>query len=74
LGLVQKNENDSNKRKLSITLSDAGMKLIQSIDVADENFKSVLSHLSPSEVENLNILFDKVFVRQLPQGQTSSTD
>ncbi len=74
LGLVQKNENDLNKRKLSITLSDAGMKLIQSIDVADEKFKSVLSNLSPAEIDHLNILFDKVFVHQLPQMQVNATD
>ena len=67
-GLVEKNENDLNKRKLNITLSATGMKLIQSIDVADENFKSVMATLSLTEVEKLNILFDKILSNNYPKG------
>ncbi len=66
-GLVEKNEDDKSKRKLSILLSPAGIKLIDSIAVGDIHFKSVVAALTNTEVEKLNELFDKILDGQLPK-------
>lgn len=65
MGLIDKNEDPLNRRKLSILLSSEGMKLIDSINVDDEKFKSILRLLSMNEVENLNVLLDKVLQSQV---------
>lgn len=59
-GMVDKKEDETNKRRLSITLSPFGYELIHSIDVNGIRFQSVMSKLNEAEMEQLNLLFDKI--------------
>lgn len=64
-GLVDKKADDLNRRRLSITLSDSGIALINSIEINNEEFKSVTADLSLREVEKVNSIFDKILQSQL---------
>ena len=59
-GMVDKKEDETNKRRLSITLSPAGYELINTIDVNSIHFQSVVSRLNDEEIEQLNGLFDRI--------------
>ncbi len=64
-GLVNKKADDLNKRRLSITLSDNGVSLINSIEINNEEFKSVTAGLDLQDVEKINFIFDKILQTQL---------
>jgi DNA-binding MarR family transcriptional regulator len=64
-GMVDKKEDELNKRRLCITLSEQGLAMINSIDVDGNFFKSVTVELNDPEIEHLNTLFDKILHAQL---------
>lgn len=64
-GLVEKRDDPVNRRRLSITLSPEGLSLINSIEINNVHFKSVVAALSLQDVNTLNMLFDKILQGQL---------
>ncbi|MCC7029472.1 MAG: MarR family transcriptional regulator [Chitinophagaceae bacterium] len=64
-GMVDKKEDELNKRRLYITLSEQGLTMINAIDVDSDLFKSVMVELNISEIEHLNRLFDKILQAQV---------
>lgn len=64
-GMVDKKEDELNKRRLYITLSEQGLTMINAIDVDSDLFKSVMVELNISEIEHLNSLFDKILQAQV---------
>lgn len=51
----------TNRRKVEITITDQGTRLLQTLDpIMEENNKDILSNLSENELENLNHLLDKL--------------
>ncbi len=64
-GMVDKKEDELNKRRLCITLSEQGLTMINAIDVDGDMFKSVMVELNIPEIEHLNKLFDKILQVQV---------
>lgn len=65
LGLVVKKENESNKRKIFICLSEEGQRLAASIDVNDDGFRSIMKTLSNTDILMFNKLVHKLLASQL---------
>ena len=54
LDLVEKTPHETNKRKMYVHLTDSGMKLIESIDIRSDDFKSILKNLPEKQVVHFN--------------------
>ena len=65
LGLVEKKENETNKRKIFICLSSEGYKLAESIDVNHDGFRSIMKNLSQTDILMFNKLVHKLLATQL---------
>ncbi|HPI55479.1 MAG TPA: winged helix DNA-binding protein, partial [Chitinophagaceae bacterium] len=65
LGLVEKKENETNKRKIFICLSPEGHQLAESIDVNDDGFRSIMKTLSQTDILMFNKLVHKLLATQL---------
>lgn len=48
------------RRNVDIIITDAGLKLLESLDNIDEDFKGVFNTLSNEEMKTLNTLLDKL--------------
>jgi DNA-binding MarR family transcriptional regulator len=59
-GYVQQKSNVSDKRLVDVTISNAGLKLLDSMDAAIEASASPLSGLTIAEAKTLNGLLDKL--------------
>lgn len=57
---VDKQLDKENKRKVSISLSEKGYKLINSLDVNNRGFKSIMEHLNDEEIDQFNDLVGKI--------------
>jgi DNA-binding MarR family transcriptional regulator len=58
--LLIRKECPNDRRSVDIVISDKGLELLKSLDYIDENSKDIFSSLSPEEVNQLNILLDKL--------------
>ncbi len=58
--LVHKKNSINNKRVLHIELSDKGLQLVNSIDITDPGFMSILDRLSEKELVSFNNIIGKL--------------
>ena len=65
MGLVDKQDDPLNRRRLNIKLSEEGLILINAIEINNDQFKSLTNSLSEAEIEKLNLLFDKMLQTKL---------
>ena len=61
---IEKKTIENNKRKLTISLSELGYELINSIDISHDGFKSLASNLSFEEMQQFNFLVDKILEKK----------
>lgn len=65
-GYVNRKTCPSNRRKIEITITDQGEKNLEKMDRAMRNAEEkILENLSDKELEQLNKLFDKFWIRVL---------
>lgn len=53
---VEKRTDESNKRKMFVHLTDSGLRLINSINIRDDGFKSILKNIPEDQV----VIFNKI--------------
>ena len=58
--LVSRQESDTDRRAVEITISKAGLKLLEDTDNTVNGFEHLLDNLSDKEAEQLNSLLDKI--------------
>ena len=58
-GFVERHECPNDRRNVDLLITDKGLKLLESLDYVDEEFKNVFKNLTPAEVKQLNDLLDK---------------
>ena len=59
-GLVKKTVCREDRRLVDVLLTDKGKKLLQTMDVLNEEMDSIFIHLSEQEARQLNLLLDKI--------------
>lgn len=60
-GLISRIQNEENRRKVDIRITDDGLKLLDEIDITQSNFeKSTVSNLNTNELKMLNKLLNKI--------------
>ena len=59
-GLVQMELNPTDRRRVDVIITQKGMKLLNSIEERSAEMDSFLSNLNKEEIENLNVLLDKI--------------
>lgn len=59
-GYVIRNQCPSDRRSISLIISDKGLKLLKELDFIDEATKNIFKNLSTKEVEQLNELLDNM--------------
>jgi DNA-binding MarR family transcriptional regulator len=59
-GMVKKSVCREDRRLVDILLTDKGKKLLQSMDVMNEEMDSIFKYLSEAEARHLNTLLDKI--------------
>lgn len=57
-GYVTRNQCPSDRRSVSLIISDNGLKLLKELDFIDEATKDIFENLSAKQVEQLNDLLD----------------
>jgi DNA-binding MarR family transcriptional regulator len=65
-GLVRRVQDSSNRRKLKLGITDAGLELLKQIDCRRKSMIDPLAGCSDAEVSQFNTLLDKV-LEQLPE-------
>lgn len=59
--LISRIQNEENRRKVDITITNKGLALLEEIDLIQPNFENgVVTNLSESEIKTLNILLEKI--------------
>ncbi len=58
--LVERTENEKDRRQKDVKISKAGLTLLKEIDVWENKMDKHLKHLSDSEVKKLNEMLDKL--------------
>ena len=59
-GLASKKTCASDKRLVDISITDAGLKLLQRLDAKNAEMDAILGALTPEEISTLNKLLDKI--------------
>jgi DNA-binding MarR family transcriptional regulator len=59
-GLVKKSVCHEDRRLVDILLTDKGKKLLQTMDVLNDEIESIFKYLNVEEARQLNILLDKI--------------
>ncbi len=63
IGYVEKKEDELNKRKLHIRLTLEGLELVNSIDVGEDSFKSLLHHIPENDILKFNEIISTIIGR-----------
>jgi len=63
-GLVKKNISPKDRRLVDITISDKGKKLLQKLDVRQDELDGILGNLSETEANTLSQLLDKIRISE----------
>lgn len=60
-GLISRIQNEENRRKVSIEITETGLNLLDEIDITQANFeKSTVANLNTNELKTLNKLLNKM--------------
>ncbi len=71
-GMVKKSVCREDRRLVDVLLTDKGKKLLQSMDVMDEEMESIFKYLSDDEAKHLNVLLDKIRIIENPSEHNSA--
>ena len=59
-GLINRENNESDKRSVLVTINEPGLKLLEAIEPHVDKLEQSLKNLSPEEASQLNYLLDKI--------------
>lgn len=59
-GLVKKNVCANDKRLVDVVITDKGKKLLEKLDMCEDEMDAIIGSLSPAEAKTLNNLLDKI--------------
>lgn len=59
-GFVQRRESKKDRRNVDLMITDKGLKLLESLDYIDDSFHDLFKNLSKEEINQLNLLVDKL--------------
>ncbi len=59
-GLVERKESKKDRRNVELLITDKGLKLLLSLDHIDESFNELFKTLNAEEIDQLNLLIDKM--------------
>jgi DNA-binding MarR family transcriptional regulator len=65
-GMVKKSISREDRRLVDVLMTDKGKKLLQSMDVMNEEMESIFKYLSDEEAKLLNVLLDKIRMIENP--------
>ena len=71
-GMVKKSISREDRRLVDVLLTDKGKKLLQSMDVMNEEMESIFKYLSDEEAKLLNVLHDKIRMIEIPSEDNSA--
>jgi DNA-binding MarR family transcriptional regulator len=71
-GMVKKSVCREDRRLVDVLLTDKGKKLLQSMDVMNEEMESIFKYLSDDEAKHLNVLLDKIRMIENPSEDNSA--
>ena len=71
-GMVKKSISREDRRLVDVLLTDKGKKLLQSMDVMNEEMESIFKYLSDEEAKLLNVLLDKIRMIEIPSEDNSA--
>lgn len=57
---IERRQCPEDRRAVSLLITEAGLALLKKMDILDENVKEIFKNLSVKEVEQLNLLLDKM--------------
>lgn len=73
-GLVKKTICLEDRRLVDVILTEKGKKLLQSMDVMDEEMDEIFKYLSKDEARQLNLLLDKIRkIEAIPEDKSDET-
>lgn len=59
-GFVQRRESKKDRRNVDLLITNKGLKLLESLDYIDDSFHDLFKNLSKEEINQLNLLVDKL--------------
>jgi len=59
-GLVERKESKADRRNVDLSITNKGLKLLESLDHIDNSFDDLFKNLTKEEIKNLNLLLDKL--------------
>jgi len=71
-GMVKKSISREDRRLVDVLMTDKGKKLLQSMDVMNEEMESIFKYLSDEEAKLLNVLLDKIRMIENPSEDNSA--
>jgi DNA-binding MarR family transcriptional regulator len=71
-GMVKKTISREDRRLVDVLMTDKGKKLLQSMDVMNEEMESIFKYLSDEEAKLLNVLLDKIRMIENPSEDNSA--
>lgn len=71
-GMVKKSTCREDRRLVDVLLTDKGKKLLQQLDLLNEEMDAIFNHLTMDEARQLNILLDKVRFSEDPETEHSA--
>jgi len=71
-GMVKKSISREDRRLVDVLMTDKGKKLLQSMDVMNEEMESIFKYLSDEEAKLLNVLLDKIRMIENPSEDDSA--
>lgn len=74
MGLVDKTPLPENKRIIHISLSEDGLNLINSIDISDQHFNSIMKVFSEKEAVQFNNLVSKLLGKVIEEHKINSPE
>lgn len=63
-GLVHREDGKDDKRSVEVTITQAGLDLLQRMEHPVESFETLVNHLSVEEAKELNRLLDKIRAKE----------
>jgi len=71
-GMVKKTISREDRRLVDVLMTEKGKKLLQSMDVMNEEMESIFKYLSDEEAKLLNVLLDKIRMIETPPEDNSA--
>ena len=59
-GLLERKNCEKDRRRAEVVITDKGLKILEELDVIEENFSNLFSNINLDEAKTINDLLDKM--------------